>query len=295
MVDGYRLPYLSRTPVTPKAVIVALHGFNDYSNAFTAFCDAMSRADIACFAYDQRGFGATQQAGYWPQPRQHQHDVRAVVALLRARYPGLPVYVAGESMGGAVILDAWRSSAAIVQRPPNAAVLFAPAVWARATQPWYQRLALWIAVHTTPGWQPTGEGLGVQASDNIEALRALGRDPLVIKASRIDTLYGLTNLMDQALEASAEFTLPTAVFYGANDEVIPKAPTCAMLKQLEAGENALRFRLYEDGWHLLTRDLQAARLHDHVIAFLDQVAPGQALPSQAVDTVMWSEVAAYCQ
>ena len=53
------------------------------------------------------------------------------------------------------------------------AILLAPAVWARHTQPWYQRWLLWLAVHTVPSWRPTGEGLEIQATDNIEALREM--------------------------------------------------------------------------------------------------------------------------
>ncbi len=35
-------------------------------------------------------------------------------------------------------------------------------------------------------------------SDNIEMLRALGKDPLVIKRTRIDALKGLVDLMSNA-------------------------------------------------------------------------------------------------
>jgi hypothetical protein len=36
-----------------------------------------------------------------------------------------------------------------------------------------------------PGLKVTGRGLGITPSDNLEMLRALGRDPLVIKETRI--------------------------------------------------------------------------------------------------------------
>jgi hypothetical protein len=58
--------------------------------------------------------------------------------------------------------------------------LAAPALWARDFMPWYQRWLLGILSHTVPWLTLTGESVGVMASDNIEMLRALGRDPLVI-------------------------------------------------------------------------------------------------------------------
>ena len=96
-------------------------------------------------------------------------------------------------MGGAVIMAALTSN-----NPPMAegAILVAPAVWGRVTMPFYQRWLLGLAARTLPWLKLSGKGLGIQASDNIEMLRTLGRDPLVIKETRIDTLWGLVNLMD---------------------------------------------------------------------------------------------------
>ena len=48
----------------PRAVIVALHGFNDYSHAFEQTGQFFVQHRIAVYAYDQRGFGASAQARY---------------------------------------------------------------------------------------------------------------------------------------------------------------------------------------------------------------------------------------
>ena len=39
---------------------------------------------------------------------------------------------------------------------------------------------------------------GFVASDNSDALRRLGRDPLVIRSTRVDSAVGLVDLMDAA-------------------------------------------------------------------------------------------------
>lgn len=260
MPDGYVLPFTRYEVDEPRAVVVALHGFNDYRRSFEAFCAAMQAQEIACYAYDQRGFGETELHGFWPQPGQLQRDFHQILQLLSQRYPSVPLYAAGESMGGAVIITATADVPATDVL--SGAVLLAPAVWARHTQPWYQRWALWLAVHTFPGWQPTGEGLGIQATDNIEALRKMGRDPLVIKATRIDAIYGLNNLMDNALASAGRVPVPALVLYGKRDEVIPKAPTCLMLDAMLTEGVDVSVRLYDEGYHMLTRDLQAARVFE---------------------------------
>src|SRR5215472_11632765 len=105
MRDGDRLPLRSWGPEHPKAVIVALHGMGDYSNAFAMPAEAWARQDIVTLAYDQRGFGQSDHPGLWAGGDVMRRDLADAIAAARTRYPGVPVYALGESMGGAVVLS----------------------------------------------------------------------------------------------------------------------------------------------------------------------------------------------
>ena len=61
--DGMRLP-LRRWEAegSPRAVIVALHGMSDYSNAFDMPGRVWAKQGITTLAYDQRGFGRRRQS-----------------------------------------------------------------------------------------------------------------------------------------------------------------------------------------------------------------------------------------
>ena len=233
-----------------KAVIVGLHGFNDYSNFFASPGNYLSRRGIACYAYDQRGFGGAPGRGLWSGIEAYTNDLSSFVKEIRKRHPGVPLYILGESMGGAVTIVAMTGS-----NPPkvDGVILVAPAVWGRETMPWYQRWLLAVTSHTLPWLRLTGKGMHISPSDNIEMLRSLGRDPQVIRATRIDAMYGLTNLMDEALLRAGKLQLPTLVQYGENDQIIPKEPIFLMLKKMP---KATRKAFYEHGYHMLLRDLQ---------------------------------------
>src|ERR1044071_2976420 len=59
--DGVSLPLRKWLPQGEvKAVILALHGFNDYSNAFTMPAPLWAEHGIATYAYDQPGFGGAR-------------------------------------------------------------------------------------------------------------------------------------------------------------------------------------------------------------------------------------------
>lgn len=254
--DGARLPlrFWPATDSNPKAVILALHGFNDYSKSFEEPAAAWNAAGISVYAYDQRGFGESPHRGMWGGIEAMTGDLIDTSRLLRRRYPGTPLYLLGESMGGAVILASYARD----NRPEaDGVVLSAPAVWSRNHMPAYQRAALWLGAHTMPWMTLSGRGLKIQPSDNIEMLRELGRDPLVIKATRIDALWGLTDLMDQALAAAPALDTRALILYGKTEDLIPDAAQRDLLAVLPA--NGLwRHTEYATGYHMLLRDLNAA-------------------------------------
>lgn len=263
--DGRMLPLRRWLPDgAPDAVILALHGFNDYGNAFADLGAWLAERGIAIYAPDQRGFGASPHRGLWPGGDRLAEDLIELSRLLQRRHPNTPLYWLGDSMGGAVALLALKRDAL----RPSGVVLVAPAVWGRATMPVHYRTALWLASHTVPWMTVTGRGLDILASDNIEMLRRLSRDPMVIKETRIDAIYGLVDLMDEAAEARPR-GLPILLLYGAKDEVIPRKPVEAFVAALmTAPEIELRVAIYDEGWHMLLRDLQAGIVWQDIEAWI---------------------------
>lgn len=271
----------------PQGVVLAVHGFNDYSKSFDVVPGApgvgpvLAAAGYAVYAYDQRGFGKSPHVGLWPGENQIARDFADFALTLDRRYPNIPLYAIGVSMGGAVIITAMTSD----DPPPvDAAVLVAPAVWSRSTMPFSYRIALWLGAHTMPSAKPSGRGLGRQASDNIEMLRDASRDLLFIKETRIDSIYGLTNLMDLAQSNVGRMPVPTLYLYGAKDQIIPKNATVIAVEKFLSEPKGRRVAFYDNGWHMMLRDLDAERVLVDIDAFLKD--PSQPLPSGAdIDAV----------
>lgn len=265
--DGRRLPMDHYGGDAPRAVIIALHGFNDYARHFDLAAAYWARRGIATWAYDQRGFGRGADPGLWHDPDRLIADARLAARLARARHPQARVILLGMSMGGAVAL-----SAATGPDPGiDGLALVSPALWGWRDLNGLYATTLWLSAHLTPDWTVTGRGLGRLASDNLAILRRMSADPLVIKETRIDAIYGLVGLMDRAQDAAADVAVPTLVLAGSEDQIVPLEPMRAAAARL-AGP--CRFVQYGAGYHMLLVDLSAERVWREIADFaLDPPSP----------------------
>jgi acylglycerol lipase len=282
--DGARLAMKHWEPLVgdptsgnqPWAVIIGLHGMNDYSNAFHLAAPVWAADGIATYAYDQRGFGASPGRGVWGGDGPMTEDLRTFTALIRQRYPHAIIAVAGVSMGGSVAIEAFGSA-----RPPAAdrLVLLGPGVWGWSSQPIPYATALWITAHVAPRavLNPPDFLLDqVQPTDNRDELIRMGRDRLLIFGARTDALYGVVGAMEHAQQQIGRIVVPTVYLAGARDKIIPKTPTLRAAHRLKPTD---RSAYYANGYHLLLVDRQAPLVYRDVESFIRD--PSAPLPSGA--------------
>ena len=256
----------------PRAVVLAVHGFNDHRTAFREFASWAAEQGILVEAYDQRGFGESPDRGLWAGAEQLASDLTRHVRDLRVRHPDRPLFVLGESMGAAVTILAFsaREAPAI-----DGLILSAPAVWGgEAMSPFY-RGALWVMRRLAPGMTFTGRGLGRMASDNLPMLRGLAADPLFIKETRVDAIAGLVDLMGDARDRGPSLALPLLILQGQRDEIVPPQAQLDFVASLR--EPACTLISYPEGWHMLLRDLQRERVWRDVLAWMAGATPPSGL------------------
>lgn len=271
--DGAELGLSAWTPenAEPWAVLVALHGMNDYGNAFYPAGPWFAEQGVATYAYDARGFGRSPRRGVWGGEELMVADARAAVRQARRRHPDALIAVVGDSMGAATAIAAFAAEDA---PEIDRLILVAPAVWGWSTMPRSYAVTLWLGAHTFP-WRAVSPPRRVQRritpSDNIEMLRRIGRDPHMIFSTRIDAVYGLVNLMETASERAGDLNGDIAFLYGARDDIIPRASAEAAAARLPPHA---RTAIYENGYHMLLRDLQAEVVYADILSFLrDSEAP----------------------
>lgn len=263
--DGERLAVSSWQADRPRAVFVAVHGFNEYAGVFRLPAPWFAARGISTYAFDQRGFGRTDahKRGGWAGGDVMADDLKGFVGQVRARHPGLPLYVVGTSMGGAVTMKAAASGGL----DADGLILVAPAIWGWRSMNPILKTALWVTAHTVPDQTATGSQLKIWPSDNIEWLKEYSRDPQLIKQSRFDTLYGLVTLMDEAAAAAPRLGLPVLYLYGEKDEVVLAEPSRKVMAALSQPH---RVEVYPQGYHMLLHDKQRETVYADIMDWLGE-------------------------
>jgi acylglycerol lipase len=109
---GYDIPCASwiDPKVTPWAVMLCIHGLSLHSNSYEALGKRMAALGVPTYAIDVRGFGSWQNTRGSINSRvdfkSAMADIHHALESLRTAHPELPIVLVGESMGGALALQA---------------------------------------------------------------------------------------------------------------------------------------------------------------------------------------------
>ncbi len=226
-------------------MLLLLHGACDYSGAFDEIAPKLAKRGFTCLAYDQRGFGATASRGSWAGTGRMVDDVSDAIAFLRTRAgKTLPLYIMGESMGGAMAVHA---AAAFPTRGIDGLVLLAPGALAstlwKLVYRWCARLIHLLARDSEIVFDRVS-GNELSPSSAIRLMSV----PLVMRGIKPEMFMGLLALGSDAVRKAREVEIPVLTLIAGRDDLLRKACIRHLHDNL-AGDKT--WRLVEDAPHLL--------------------------------------------
>lgn len=157
----------------PRAVIGVIHGLGEHCRRYDRVAEYFAGRDTAMVGYDRQGFGRSEgKRGYAANYRHYLDGVAELLVQIQRRYPGLPVFLYGQSMGGQLLLHY------LIHRKPNivGAIVSSPHI-AEAFRPNPFIVAIGRLMRKV---SPTF------TLDNQLDLGMLSRDPAVIENYRDD-------------------------------------------------------------------------------------------------------------
>jgi len=208
-----------QTPGEPKAVILALHSFGDYSAAFDLSAPDLAADGYQVYSFDQAGFGTRMLAdGRWAGEQRLVAEAAGAARRLAERHPDTPLFLLGESLGGAVaMLVASRHP----EIPLSGLILAAPAVREGIRLRYGWNVLIASAATLAPGYHLEVERAADDPHLQPAAARRRAEDPLVMHEVRMDAYWGLIQLADSASDEADLIRVPTLLLYGDLDTSVP--------------------------------------------------------------------------
>jgi alpha-beta hydrolase superfamily lysophospholipase len=250
-------PCLRWSPLetTPQAVILCVHGLGLHNGSYSEFGKRMSKLGYVVYAVDMRGFGSYKDA----QGKEQVDfdgclaDIKATLKVLHRAHPTLPVYLLGESMGGAIVIHATAAFPDLV----DGTVSSVPS-GSRFKQ---GKSAISVAMHALEGGLnkqfDVGSGVINQATEKPELREAWGNDPLNRLNLSPRELMIFQNFMDHNHNVAPLIkTTPVLVVQGCKDKLVKPEGTVQLFNEL--GTRDRRIQLVENGEHLIFEEGQAS-------------------------------------
>lgn len=90
---------------TPRAALCLIHGLGEHGDRYDHVAEALNREGIAVVSFDQRGHGTSDgKRGVVTCYAQLMDDVGLQLSTTKQKYPDLPVFLYGHSLGGNMVL-----------------------------------------------------------------------------------------------------------------------------------------------------------------------------------------------
>lgn len=213
-----------------------MHGLAEHAARYNDIASTFAARGISTFVYDQRGHG--EQSGvrtHVPRFDDFVADLRTVGRAIHTRFPQLPLYVWGHSMGTIVAIlaaaqpDPWLRG---VITSSNSLEIFR-----RGLNPLngFFRIASQVAPRIRI---PLGLD-GTKISSDAEVQRAYMSDPLIARTASLRLIVEFAAACERARAQAAQLKLPWLVIHGEQDEIAPPDGSRVLFGLLGAADKKL--------------------------------------------------------
>lgn len=270
----------------PRAVVLLLHGTISHSGFYSPMANFYTHEGFAVFGIDLRGWGQSQgygRNGVIGNYDEYLLDLSSAYEEVKARYPDAPLYLQGESMGGAIALLSQIENTVEV----DGLILNAPAVrpglsFGPVSSPhWLSNVGLWIL--SQPGklfpnmpalyhgglMEHIGVGLLLKEDDNQQ--RFFDDPYSTHKALPFSYFTGLQNATSRIEEGLNLVTVPVLIQQGTRDVLVPVKSSEFTLEHLASDDKTLL--RYEKITHATLHDRRREEIWGDIVSWLDERLP----------------------
>ena len=200
-----------------RAVVALVHGLGEHIGRYDHVAEAFGKAGIAMVGFDQRGHGRSDGIrGYEKSYDTIFGDITHDIQNAHERYPGLPVFLYGHSLGGNLVL-----TYTLKMKPELRGVIATSPGLATAEPLPAAMMAMTKILYRLGPSLKIKNGLDLDGlSHDPEVAKKYIADPLVHPYISPRLALDMLNAGDYCVEHAAEFPLPLLLMQGTADRLV---------------------------------------------------------------------------
>lgn len=266
--DGIEFLVRVWTPdARPKALVALIHGLGEHSGRYTHVAKALTDAGYVLASFDLRGHGkSTGVRGHFPSMDVVMQDIREFFIFLSQRYPDLPQFIYGHSLGGLLTL-----TYALKNKPRLKGVIAASAgLRTPLTEQKFKLLMVRLLGSLLPATLIPSGLESATISQDQDVIERYDNDPLV--HDRLSLAFGKASLgaLDYVWDHAQEFSLPLLLMHGTGDRATHSHGSADFSKLVAKNNSDVTLKLWDGMYHELHNEPVKEQVLQFLVDWLDR-------------------------
>jgi acylglycerol lipase len=251
----------------PKAFIALVHGLGEHTTRYAHVGKAMTDAGYAMVGFDLRGHGKSGGArGHASSLDAYMQDIREFLRLMAERYPHIPHFLYGHSLGGLLAL-----AYGIQYGMELTGVIVTGAALRSSLQEQKAKVALAKVLGTIMPTVAVPSGLDPSTiSRDLQIVEAYKNDPLVHYSTSLGFGKAALQAIDLCFARAQEFPVPLLMIHGKSDKLTYPSGTEDFAKLVGTAGGDVTLKLWEDLYHEVHNEPEKAEVFKFMIEWLDK-------------------------
>lgn len=251
----------------PKALVALIHGLGEHTGRYLHVGKTVTDAGYALVGFDLRGHGRSGGArGHFPSLATVTQDIRRFFRYLVQRYPDLPHFLYGHSLGGLLSLSyALQYSAGLNGVIVTGAALRSPLQEQKVKVAMANVLGSLLPTVTLPS------GLDATTiSRDADIVRKYTNDPLVHDKTSLGLGKAAIKAIEYCFAHAKEFKPPLLIMHGAADKLTFSSGSEDFAKLASENNQDVTLKLWEGLYHEVHNEPEKAEVLKVMIEWLEK-------------------------
>lgn len=253
--------------VQPKAVVALVHGLGEHIGRYAHVGKALTDAGYVLVGFDLRGHGKTVSArGHFPSLNVVMQDIRQFFQFISQRYPSLPQFLYGHSLGGLLSLTYATQNKVGIK-----GVMVTGAALRSALQEQKAKIAMAKILGTLAPAATIPSGLdATTVSRDKTVVDKYVNDPLVHDKTSLGLGKSALAAIDLCFARAAEFAYPLLIMHGKDDKLTYPSGSADFAKLAGEKNKDITLKLWDGMYHEIHNEPEQAEVFKVMIEWLDK-------------------------